>query len=57
MNIFDYYLTEINKVLFDNKDILNLKNIDNLNSTNLEVPPNHVNYDLSSNISLVLSKK
>ena len=57
MNIFVYYLTEINKVLFDNKDILNLKNIDNLNSTNLEVPPNHVNYDLSSNISLVLSKK
>ena len=56
MNIFEDYLLKINKTVKDNKDILNLKNIENLNNVNLEVPPDHFNFDFSTNISLVLSK-
>ena len=57
MNIFENYLSKINKVILDNEDNLNLTILENLNSINLEVPPDHFNYDLSSNVSLVLAKK
>ena len=56
MNIFEYYLTKINKAIVENKKILKLENINDLKSVNLEVPPEHFNYDLSTNVSLVLSK-
>ena len=56
MNIFENYLTKINKLILKKKDALNLYNMDNINSINLEVPPDQFNYDLSTNISLVLSK-
>ncbi len=57
MNIFDNYLSEINKVILNNKDKLNLTNLENLNNINLEVPPEHFDFDLSTNISLVLAKQ
>ena len=56
MNIFEYYLTKISATIVDNKKILKLENINDLKSVNLEVPPAHFNYDLSTNVSLVLSK-
>jgi len=56
MNIFENYLSKINKVILDNKHNLKLSILENLDNINLEVPPNHFNYDLSSNISLVLAK-
>ena len=56
MNIFENYLSKINKVILDNKNNLKLTNMENLENINLEVPPNHFNYDLSSNVSLVLAK-
>ena len=56
MNIFENYLSKINLLIQQNKNILELENIENLKSVNLEVPPEHFNFDLSSNISLVLSK-
>ncbi len=56
MNIFENYLLKIYKLIKDNKDILQLKNLDNLKDINLEVPPEHFNYDLSTNVSLILSK-
>ena len=56
MNIFEKYLSQINKIILDNKKILKLSNLENLDNVNLEVPPDHFNYDLSSNVSLVLSK-
>ncbi len=56
MNIFENYLSKINKIILDNKKILRLSILDNLNNVNLEVPPTHFNYDLSSNVSLVLAK-
>ena len=57
MNIFENYLSKINKIILDNKKILKLSILENLDNINLEVPPDHFNYDLSSNISLVLAKK
>ncbi len=56
MNIFENYLTKINKIILENRDLLNLKNIESLNNVNLEVPPEHFNCDLSTNICLVLAK-
>ena len=56
MNIFDNYLSLINKLIIANKHILKITNLDNIKSINLEVPPEHFDYDLSTNISLVLSK-
>ena len=56
MNIFEYYLSEINKIILTHKEDLKLINLDDLNNINLEVPPEQFNYDLSCNISLVLSK-
>jgi arginyl-tRNA synthetase len=56
MNIFEYYLIKINKLILSRKNDLKLLNLDNLNSINLEVPPEQFNFDLSCNISLVLGK-
>ena len=56
MNIFENYLSIINKIIIDNKKALKLTTLDNLDNINLEVPPDHLNYDLSSNVSLVLAK-
>ncbi len=56
MNIFENYLSRINKIIIDNKKVLRLSTLENLNNINLEVPPERFNYDLSSNISLVLAK-
>ena len=56
MNIFENYLSKINEIILDNKDDLNLNHTDNLKSVNLEVPPDHFNFDLSTNICLILSK-
>ena len=57
MNIFENYLSKINKIILDNKKILNLTVLENQDNINLEVPPEHFNYDLSSNVVLVLAKK
>ena len=56
MNIFENYLSIINKIILDNKKNLKLKVLEDLNNINLEIPPDHFNCDLSSNISLVLAK-
>ena len=56
MNIFDNYLLIITKIILKNKESLNLNNLKNLENVNIEVPPQHFNFDLSTNISLVLSK-
>ena len=57
MNIFENYLSKIIKIIESNKDFLGLKDLENLKNINLEVPPEHFDFDLSTNISLVLAKK
>ena len=56
MNIFENYLSKINEIILDNKNTLKISILDNLDKASLEVPPEHFNYDLSSNVSLVLGK-
>ena len=56
MNIFENYLSKINEIITDNKKFLKLTTLDNIVNINLEVPPDHLDYDLSSNVSLVLAK-
>ena len=56
MNIFEYYLLEMNQLLINHKADLKLNNLDNLKKITLEVPPEQFNFDLSCNISLVLGK-
>ena len=56
MNIFEHYLAEINQLILSNKNILKLKNLENLKNVTLEIPPEKFNFDLSCNISLVLGK-
>ena len=56
MNIFENYLLKISKIIIDNKKNLKLSVLENLDNINLEVPPDHLDYDLSSNASLVLAK-
>jgi len=57
MNIFEYHLSEIKKIILIEKDLLKLDHIDNLRGVNLEVPPEKFNFDLSCNIAMVLGKK
>ena len=56
MNIFVHHLNEIQALILKNKTILNLSNIDNLESVGLEIPPTQFNFDLSCNIAMVLAK-
>jgi len=56
MNIFENYLLKISKIILDNKKNLKLSVLEDLDNINLEVPPDYLNYDLSSNASLVLAK-
>ena len=56
MNIFENYQTKIEKLVQDNKEYLGLSNLDNLHLSSLEVPPEDFDFDLSSNISLVIAK-
>ena len=57
MNIFEHHLSEIKNLILSKKDILQLDQLDNLKGVNLEVPPDHFNFDLSCNIAMVLGKK
>jgi len=57
MNIFEHHLSEIRKIILSEKDSLKLKDIENLNGVNLEIPPEQFNFDLSCNIAMVLGKK
>ena len=47
-------MSKINKIILENKEG-SIQNLENQNA-NLEVPPEHFDFDLSTNISLVLSK-
>ena len=56
MNIFEHHLKEIEDLILKNKSQLNLKNLDGLKNINLEIPPAQFNFDLSSNVAMVLAK-
>jgi len=56
MNIFDIYLEKIKKLITKlNKDGL-IELPDSLVGINVSIPPAHFDYDISTNVSMVLSK-
>ena len=57
MNIFEYHLSKIKKIILLEKDFLKVSQIDDFKGINLEIPPEKFNFDLSCNIAMVLGKK
>ena len=57
MNIFEIYLKKIQDLIIANSGSLKIKNNINFSGTVVETPPQEFNFDLSSNIALVLAKQ
>ena len=57
MNIFETYLKKIQNLIIKNSSILNIDPNINFAGTLVESPPQKFNFDLSTNIALVLAKK
>jgi arginyl-tRNA synthetase len=56
MNIFENYSKEIRLLVFNHKDELNLKELNNFKGMTVENPPIAFNFDLSCNVGLILGK-
>ena len=56
MNLFSIYLEEIKKKLIKNKKDLKIKSNEDLKQVIIENPPDKFDFDLSSNVAMVLSK-
>ena len=56
MNIFEHYLKKILSIVKKNKEELNLKKLNNFKGVVLESPPENFDFDISSNIALILAK-
>ena len=56
MNIFAEYLNKISTLVLENKNFLQLDNLNNFKGVTVESPPSEFNCDLSSNICLVMAK-
>ena len=56
MNIFENYLKIIQKIILRNSEELNIKKNFKFDGVNIEIPPVEYNFDLSSNIAMILAK-
>ena len=56
MNIFYINLDKIKKIIIDQNKKGSLKLPDNLDSINVDIPPKQFDYDISTNVAMVLSK-
>ena len=56
MNIFDKFSKEIKNLISDNKENLKIKKTNNFENVVVENPPTEFNFDLSTNISLILGR-
>ena len=57
MNIFEIYKKKIQDLILINCKKFNINTKINFEGTVVEIPPQEFNFDLSSNIALVLAKK
>ena len=57
MNIFEIYLNKIQDLIIKNNNSLNIESNISFSGTVVESPPQKFNFDLSTNIALVLAKK
>mgnify|MGYP003686764233 FL=1 len=56
MNIFDNFLVKIQNLILANIKELNLNNLNKFKGVVVESPPENFNFDLSSNVALILGK-
>ena len=56
MNIFDKFLKEIKSIILKNGKDLNLDNLNDFKGVVVESPPEEFDYDLSTNVCMILSK-
>ena len=56
MNIFEEYLNLIKKLILKNQKKLKLENLNEFKGVVVEIPPANFDYDLSSNVCLILAK-
>ena len=56
MNIFDHYTDKIKKVLIQLSEKKVIVLTDTFNSINSEIPPSQFDFDISTNVAMVLSK-
>ena len=56
MNIFELYLSKIILIVKNAKTHGVIENIDNLNAINVDIPPSNLDFDISTNVAMVLSK-
>ena len=57
MNIFNTYKKKIQSLIIANLKILNINSEISFSGVIIEIPPQEFNFDLSSNVALVLAKK
>jgi arginyl-tRNA synthetase len=57
MNIFETYLKKIKNLINENYKTLNIESEIDMDGVVIETPPLEFNFDLSTNIALVLAKK
>jgi arginyl-tRNA synthetase len=57
MNIFELYLKKIQDLIIKNSNILEIESNISFSGSVVELPPQEFNFDLSTNIALVLAKK
>ena len=57
MNILDTYLKKIQNLITENCKTLNIESNINMDGVVIEIPPSKFNFDLSTNVALILGKK
>jgi len=57
MNIFETYLRKIKNLIIKNYKNLNIESNINIDGATIETPPLEFNFDLSTNVALILAKK
>ena len=57
MNLFEIYLKDIKKIILKNQNKINFKSKKDLENIIIENPPSKFNFDLSSNLALILARK
>jgi len=57
MNIFEIYQKKIQNLITENSQLLNIESDINIKEFTIEIPPLDFNFDLSTNIALVLAKR
>ena len=56
MNIFDLYKKKIIEIVEKAKSEKNIINTENIEKINVDIPPNHFDCDISTNVAMILSK-